>query len=431
MGWLSRKSHGLPMGSHEHVDVPAFVGRNRAGEVDPAEHYETFARNGYGRNELVFACINERATSFPEGELRVYQPGPDGEELDDHPLRTLLTNPNPVLTEFELFELTLMHMDIGGVAYWQIVRGRSGQPAEIWPTRPDRMKILATNGPRVSQYGYEAEPGKVYAIPASDIIEFRFPNPLDGLVGHAPTRTAARSVSMDNAATDFADTMLRNSAVPGVVIETQQAIDREQAERIKATWKRAYSGSSRGEPAVLQQGMSARPLGMTLRDLEFGDLRTISESRICMAYGVPPILIGAKVGLDRSTFANYQEARVSLWEETLMPLQRRFRDRIAKDLLPQMRGLRGRAAALRWDNSSVLALQESEQARWERTTQALRAGALSVNDFRRLNGLRPAKDADEVFLRPAGVIPTTADGKPLYEPPEAPATPPTGGSNGP
>ena len=45
------------------------------------------------------------------------------------------------------------------------------------------------------------------------------------------------------------------------------------------------------------------------------------ESRICAAMQVPPILVGAKVGLDRSTFTNYQEARKQLWEEAIFSLQ--------------------------------------------------------------------------------------------------------------
>jgi hypothetical protein len=66
---------------------------------------------------------------------------------------------------------------------------------------------------------------------------------------------------------------------------------------------------------------------------------------------------------------------------------------------------------VKFDRSEVLALKESEQAIWERATQGLRAGAITVNDFRRTVGL-PTVDGGDVFLRPAGVIPTDASGTP-------------------
>jgi phage portal protein BeeE len=160
--------------------------------------------------------------------------------------------------------------------------------------------------------------------------------------------------------------------------------------------------------------MDVKVLGLNPSDLEFPDLRTISETRICSAFGVPPILIGAKAGLDRSTFANYKEARTSFWEETIMPLQRRISDVITSRLLPQVLDAEfttPRRVTVQWDRSQVLALKESEHAIWERANNALRAGAITVADFRRIVGL-PAVEGADVFLRPAGVVPTLADGTP-------------------
>jgi HK97 family phage portal protein len=207
--------------------------------------------------------------------------------------------------------------------------------------------------------------------------------------------------------------LLQNRAVPGVVITTQQKIDEDTATRMTAAWKRKFGGDRRGEPAVLQRGMDVKVLGLDLAKLEFPDLRTISESRICMAFQVPPILVGAKVGLDRSTFANYGEARRSFWEETLMPLQRRIGDVISSRLLPEVAPISGatRRVVVHWDRSQILALKESEAAIWERATNALRAGAITVNDFRHTVGL-PKVPGGDVFLRPAGVEPTRADGTP-------------------
>jgi hypothetical protein len=126
-----------------------------------------------------------------------------------------------------------------------------------------------------------------------------------------------------------------------------------------------------------------------------------------MAFETPPMLVGAKVGLDRATYSNMSEARKAFWEQKIMPRQRRVRDSIAAQLLPLVDpGGRGRRkVSLRWDNSEVLALRESEESRWTRATEGLRAGGMTVNDWRREVGL-PDVTGGDVFLVPSGVIAT-------------------------
>ena len=433
MGWLTgprawRKAIGLqvPSGDQGVVQIDPFFGRpNLDGMLYPDSSYETFARNGYGRNELVFACISEKAQSLPQSVLRVYPTSAGGEPLESHRLRQLIAQPNPVTNEFEFFELSVTYLDLAGNCYWLIQRARDGLPAELWPLRPDLVRIWPSMDPRVWRYGYVLNPDAVargqqpdvVPIPPGDLIHIKYPNPLDPYFGQAPLRPASRASTLDNAATDFVDALLRNHAIPGVVVTTAEATNQEVTNRLKEKWKVAFGGSRRGEPAFLQQGMDVKVLGLNLRDLEFPDLRTISESRICMALGVPPILVGAKVGLDRSTFTNYGEARVSFWEETVMPLQRRFLEPVRTRLLPEFSGVGRARVELRWDNSDVLALRESEQARWDRATNALARGGVTINDFRRTVGLDKVAGGD-VFLLPAGVTPQPADGQ--FQAPAAP-----------
>jgi HK97 family phage portal protein len=421
MGWLTgpRESKALlsPVndGTQNTIVIPALGGAqpNFDGALYPDASYASSASAGYGRNELVYACIRMRAENLPQSVLRVYPgaaPAMHGEPLEDHRLRRLIAQPNPVTNEFEFFELSVTYLDIAGNCYWLIQRGRDGLPAELWPLRPDLLRVFPTADPRVWDYGYVLDPSAsvrnqqtdIIPIRRGDIMHVKMPNPLDAYFGQPPLRPAARAVSLDNAATDFVDTLLRNYAVPGVVITTAQEVTAAIADRLKWQWKKAFSGSRRGEPAVLQTGMTVQPLGMNLRDLEFPDLRAYSESRICAALGVPPVLVGAKVGLDRSTFTNYQQARVEFWEDAMFSLQRRFRDPVTAQLLPEFTGPGRARVHLRWDNSEVPALQEAESARWDRATNALARGGITVNDFRRTVGLDPVTGGD-VFMIPAGV----------------------------
>lgn len=423
MGWLdgSRKAIGLqvPSGDQTVISMPPFPGTKPGidGALYPDASYESHSRVGYGRNELVYACIRELSENLPQSYLRVYPEGRHGEPLETHRLRQLFAQPNPVCSEYAFFELTVTYLFLAGNSYWLIQRGRDGLPSELWPLRPDLVRILPTSNPRVWNYGYVTDPSsqEIIGVDQTDIVHVKLPNPLDEYFGQPPLRPAARATSLDNAATDFVDSLLRNDATPTMVVTTEDAITDELVDRLRRKWFSRYRGANRGAPAFLQRGMDVKTLGLNLRDLEFPDLRAQSESRICAAFDVPPILVGAKVGLDRSTFTNYGEARKQLWEEAIFSLQRRYLDAATLKLLPEFTGIGRSRISLRWDNSEVIALQEAESARWERATNALARGGITINDFRRTVDLDPV-DGGDVFLLPAGVVPQSADS--IAAPPE-------------
>jgi HK97 family phage portal protein len=415
VGWLdgsrvAKQITSIPDGTQGFINLPAAPGvrPNLSGIVEPDGSFEKFARLGYSRNELVYACISEKAQSLPQSVLRVY-PQASNEPADGHRMRRVIEQPNPLMGEFELFELSVTYLDLAGITYLLVDRGRDRLPAQLWPLRPDLVGVLpSARDPRVFMWVYRPDPNKpeqYVLVPRSDMIVVRYPNPMDRYFGQPPLRAAARATTLDNAATDFVDRLLRNDATPTSVVTTTETITETIADRLREKWTQRFGGG-RGGPAFLQKGMDVKPLGLNLRDLEFPDLRAYAESRICMDFGVPPILIGAKVGLDRSTYANYREARQSFWDEALASLQRRFHSAFLP-LMNEFSGVGRARMRLGWDNSGVRALQEAESERWERATNALARGGITINDFRRTVGLTPVP-AGDVFLTPAGVVPSPA-----------------------
>src|SRR6266498_1559590 len=146
-------------GVQNTIVIPALGGGqpNLDGVLYPDASYQSSASNGYGRNELVYACIGKRAENLPQSTLRMY-PASGGEPLEDHRLRRLIAQPNPTTTEFEFFELSVTYLDLAGNCYWLIQRGRDGLPAELWPICPDLIRIFPTRDPRVWSYGFVLDP---------------------------------------------------------------------------------------------------------------------------------------------------------------------------------------------------------------------------------------------------------------------------------
>jgi hypothetical protein len=135
-----------------------------------------------------------------------------------------------------------------------------------------------------------------------------------------------------------------------------------------------------------------------------------------MAFGVEPILVGTKVGLEHNAYKDYREARLSFWEEAMVTLQRRFKDPIRRQLLiPDFVGVGKRSVRLDWDVTGVPSLKESQQSIWDRAVRGLQTGGLTVNDFRALVGLPDLGPDGDVFLMPAGVVPQQIHERPQVD----------------
>lgn len=106
-------------------------------------------------------------------------------------------------------------------------------------------------------------------------------------------------------------------------------------------------------------------MGSSIGDMEIDSIRDLAESRICSALGVPPILVGAKVGLNTATYSNYAQAKESFWEETLLPLYKRIEDSLNRIILPEMPSI-ANTEKIVFDFSEVRALQDDETDLWNR-----------------------------------------------------------------
>jgi len=358
--------------------------------IFPAGGYFVFSQQGYLRNELVYRGLNMLAGAIAEAPLRVYNR--DGYALDGHPLRVLIKRPNPFMGEHLLWETTVLYLYLSGNAFWVKVRSRSGQVVELWPLRPDRLRIIPDNLRFVAGYIYEIG-GHQYPLDAADIVHFKFPHPIYDYWGLSPLQAALRRIVIDNETADFTKVLLQNNATPSIAVTTQNAIDQATADRLSVRWREKFGGRNRGGPAFLQAGMDVKTIGLSMKDLAFPDLDASSQQRVLVALGVPPVLLGQE-----ATFSNYAQARVSFYEDTAEPLQSRLDDRLESDLLYADFDA-SRDLELKFDTSRVSALRPVRELRWQNAQAGVQGGWLSVNRALAMVGETPEPDGD-VYLRP-------------------------------
>jgi len=345
----------------------------------PEVNFETLAKQGYRKNELIFACVSKTANSASQVALRVYNKRTE-QEIPDHPLRQLIKAPNSEMAEYDFWSANVIYEDLSGTAYWEKERSAAGRVVGLWPLRPDWIRPVKSSTEFISYYEYEI-PGsnRKIPMPKEDVLVFKNFDPLNMYQGWPPAAVAARVGDVDNSSTDFIKMFWERGGIPPGILKTKQHLQEAQVTAIRKRWRKRYGGFKNWvDPAILDADAEYQKTGLSFSEMGFETLDERNEARICMVMDVPPILVGAAVGLKRSTYSNYAEARKAWWQDTLSAMFQHYDDTINTALVPDF----GDNIYCKWDFSKVAAYQEEAQKLWTRYLEALRGGGITVNEFR-------------------------------------------------
>jgi phage portal protein BeeE len=162
-----------------------------------------------------------------------------------------------------------------------------------------------------------------------------------------------------------------------------------------------------------------KPMGLPVgaAGLATPELNDIAESRITMPFGVPGILVGTRLGMQRSTYANYREARMSFWDETLLPLYKEIASSLNAYLVPEFADI----DAVKFDMSDVQALKPDDEKVHAVAREDMKSGVITVEEARRETG-RPAElPIGETLLLPFNIVLTPVGAEPPVPGPGEPA----------
>jgi len=356
----------------------------------PDANYENFASEGYGKNEIVHACIRELATSAATPRYYVSAPSTDGGtvEVDRGLLYDLTTTPNPYSDWYSFIERLVTFLMVAGNAYAIKERARNDQVSAIYLLRPDRVTIVP--GDYGAQGYVYTVGGKEYSVDVRDMCHLALPHPSGDLYGLSPLKVLSRTVNLDLNMTDFAKIYFQNAGVPSGLLKIKRRLtSQEEASTIRARWRSQFGGVNNFHRiAILDDDAEYQPMSNSPKDMELTGLHNLTESRICAVFGVPPILIGANVGLQRSTFSNYREARLAFHSETLEPMVARILRYFNRNLFDEYSG----NETLSVDWAAMRGVLDDQAATTTRLTALFAGGIVTLNEAREELGFDAVSD---------------------------------------
>ncbi|WP_376836963.1 phage portal protein [Brevundimonas balnearis] len=372
--WEAKTSRTGAVVAWSHVGRPRWTPRD----------YGRLAEEGFAKNAVAYRCIRLVAEAAASVPLQVFV---NGERAADHPLARLLARPNAEQGGAELMEALYAGLQTAGNAYLEATADgdADGAPDELWSLRPDRVKVVP--GPNGWPAAYEyAAGGRSVTIPRqgdgwSPVLHLRLFHPTDDHYGFSPLEAAAFAIDVHNASGAWNKALLDNAARPsGALVYGAKGGERmteAQFEQLKAELNEAHAGAANaGRPMLLEGGLDWKPISLSPAEMDFIAGKHAAAREIALAFGVPPQLLGVP---GDATYANYREANVALWRQTIMPLVNRTAGALSNWLAARFPGCRIAA-----DLEGTPALAADRDALWTRLEAA---SFLTLQERRQMAGV--------------------------------------------
>jgi HK97 family phage portal protein len=366
--------HGASMASIHQRSYMVMPGQ----PVWTDRNYAQFAEEAYVRNVIAHRAINMVAWAGASIQLIMYNVGAKGgkKEVKAHPLLDLLKRPNPGMAGSGFFHALYQYQMISGNVFIQATGPKGAPPAELYLLRPDRMVVLAGKGAMPAGYRYTINNQSVdFPVDRisglSRILHLKTFHPLSDWYGLSPVEAAAYSIDQHNQSGAWNQSLLQNGARPSgaLVVRADKngggSLSEDQYTRIKQQIDEQFTGATNaGRPILLEGGLDWKEMSMSPRDMDFIEAKHASARDIALAFGVPPQLLGIP---GDNTYANLQEARLALWEQTVIPMVQNSVDALNS----WVQGLFGdKQIILELDTDNVSALALRNQSIWDRVEKA-------------------------------------------------------------
>lgn len=141
----------------------------------------------------------------------------------------------------------------------------------------------------------------------ADILHVRYQTTTDDAHGHGPLEVAGHRLVASKLLHRYAEKVISTGGIPLYWVGVQRQLKKTEAVDLLEQWVETRTRHA-GEPAILSGGAELHDTkSMSAREMTLLELSQFNESRIAIALGVPPFLMGLPSGGDSMTYANQEQ----------------------------------------------------------------------------------------------------------------------------
>ena len=370
----------------------------------------------YATSLIVYACVKKICQSAQAAPPRIGIERPGGwKDKPNHPLQALLDQPNPNMHYQEFIVHALMHRLLTGRSYIWKWRNGVGEVVQMYPVPTSMVTpVYDSNGEPEYYEVFQGIGRPRLKVPLQNMIVSTDPHPSYTRIGVGPLEAALKEIQTDDERAEYMIEMLTNTRAPGLVVKTQEELSPEREAQFRAVMNGGLGKGRRGRTLFLSGENVEISQQAIMKDIDWPGLAGFLEARGCAAFGVPPILLGLRVGLDSSTYSNYAQARKVFHEDTMVPIWLALDAALTKGLLRDEGDETG--VEIYHDTSKIPALREDQAAVVKRANDAFTGSLITRNEAREMIGMEKLDPGQgDVFLLPMSSIEVPLGAKPVEQ----------------
>ncbi|QHD65546.1 phage portal protein [Neorickettsia findlayensis] len=365
-------------------------------ELWSGRDYSAFAQKAYIRNVIASRAISIVAVAASSVPIQLFEcSGTEKKRCSvSHPLNELLNEPNPNMSRVTLIKNAVTYKLISGNLYF--LKIGNNLPKELHLLRPDRVTVIPGSdclplGYRYKVGNYEREYYMNKITGDCDVLHIKNFHPYNDWYGLSPVEAAMYSIDQHNQASLWNQAMLKNGARPSgaFISRSKDPMPHEQFIRLSRQLENCSGAENAGKAILVEGGIEWKEMSISPKEMDFLQSKYNSAREIALAFGVPPQLLGIP---GDNTYSNLIEARLSLWEETVLPIL----DEIVHSLNVWLAPVFGDNLEFAYEKDSIEALSKKRERLWDCIEKA---SFLTINEKRQVFGYSTMEGEDEIAER--------------------------------
>jgi HK97 family phage portal protein len=347
----------------------------------------------WSKSTTAYRCIDTISSNLASVDMVVMR----GDEADaTHEVARVWNDSEPgaPLSARIVRQVAFAQAEVRGEAFIYLDRGPTGAgPVRRKVPIYDEVDVVirGVEGDRMGQElaGFIVRRGneRIGLLP-SEVLWLRYPHPTKAWHALAPWAAACGAAELDSYARAWQLGEFENGAKPGMVIYLGN-VDEETYNKTMASFKTEVQGPGNAGKSLLVASdtpADAKRLTLTPEEMSYLKTRLANRDDQMLAFGIRPDYFAGQ-----STYENQRAAKTGLWSDLLLGKLDVLGSEIDRQLLPAA----NEQAA--FDVSKIDALQENQDAIYNRIRGIAYTDTLTIDESRAQLGLEPLPGGEGAF----------------------------------
>lgn len=351
---------------------------------NPAFNINYGAINSYQAQKLlhglITTCIDARAQIFAQSIPLIYKnvAGNDTRKnkiIEDHPFVTILADPNPFTSYYELMTQTISNLDAWGNCYWYIKRNSINLPFGIELLETSCVKYTFDsngypNGFEYSLYNNGKQIKQYFSL--NDVIHFKYTGYNKSLYGLSIIQKNYSAIEIYHYENEYQKNLLKNGGVFSTIFKAKQKLTPEQLAKFENDFEEKHKGSTNaGRPLIIPMYMDSEKFSYNPMEIGYLESKKASKNEILNMFRVHPAMLGDADGVNK---ANGYIGKNTFLEDVLTPIAKMIDAKITQFIK------RNYNPKFYFEQKLPFKLNEEQEIK--RYDLGLKTGSISKNEYR-------------------------------------------------